>query len=141
VLERSFHQPLDPNSSRSKPLSAIWLHEDCSNRQSGEHDFGRIVIQEHRIPGGIGELLRVRIEISEEGFVLRRPALDIKSVYPEGFVPFPLEEEAVGRSLTLTWEGANLTLSKERMNEVGVQLVEEITAQHAALSLKCGCYK
>jgi hypothetical protein len=82
----------------------------------------------------------VRIEISEEGFVLRRPALDIKSVYPEGFVPFPLEEELVGRSLTLCWEGANLTLSRERMAEVGAQLVDE-TTQHAALSLKCGCYK
>jgi hypothetical protein len=141
VLERSFYQPLDPNSSGSKPLSEIWLHEYCGNRQSAEHDFGRYVIQEHSIPGGIGELLKVRIEISEEGFLLRRPSLDIKSFYPEGFVPFPLEEEAVGRSLTLTWEGANLTLSKERLAEVGAQLVEEITAQHAALSLKCGCYK
>jgi hypothetical protein len=141
VLERSFYQPLDPNSSSSKPLSEIWLHEDCGNRQSAEHDFGRYVIQEHSIPGGIGELLKVRIEISEEGFLLRRPSLDIKSFYPEGFLPFPLEEEAVGRSLTLTWEGANLTLSKERLAEVGAQLVQEITAQHAALSLKCGCYK
>jgi hypothetical protein len=47
VLESSFYHDL----SRSRPDRELWLHEDCGNRNSVEHDLGMIVIGEDNIPG------------------------------------------------------------------------------------------
>jgi hypothetical protein len=43
----------------------IWLHEDCGNRNSAEHDLGRIVIKDDGIPGMRSRmLLKVKLYIS-----------------------------------------------------------------------------
>jgi hypothetical protein len=94
----------------------IWLHEDCGSRQSAEHDLGRIAIREVDISGLRGRmLLKVKLDISEEGLLCRKPVLEM----------------VCGTQLPITWKSSNLSLSnRKRMDNVRVQLAEEMKTFH-----------
>jgi hypothetical protein len=118
VIQRSFYHPL----TRSRPDGELWLHEDCGNRQSAEHDLGMIRIREHNIPNDIVcAKLKVKLVISEEGLFLRKPTLKM-SCYTHRKSQHLLD--GPGSRLAITWEGSNL--SKKRMKEVRAQLEEEL---------------
>jgi hypothetical protein len=116
VFQRSFFHP--PTTSR--PDWELWLHEDCGNRRTAEHDLGRILIGEDDIPDDIVRAkLKVKLVISEDG----KPTLKM-SCYAHRKSQHPLD--GPGSRLAITWEGSNL--SKEGMKEVRAQLEEEMKA-------------
>jgi hypothetical protein len=113
VVEASFFFPPDPTGRSDGKL---WLHENCGNRDSAEHDLGRIVIREDDISGTRKRmLLKVKLDISEEGLLCRKPVLEM----------------ACGTQLPINWRSSNLSLSnKKRMDNVRVQLAEEMMTFH-----------
>jgi hypothetical protein len=118
VIQRSFCHPL----TKSRPDGELWLHADCGNRQSAGHDLGMIRIREHKIPDDIVCVkLEVKLVISEEGLLLRKPTLKM-SCCTHKKSQHPLDGS--GSRLAITWEGSNL--SKKWMKEVQTQLEKEI---------------
>jgi hypothetical protein len=118
VIQRSFFNSL----TTSRPDGELWLHEDCGNRQSAEHDLGMIRIREDNIPDDIVRAkLKVKLVISEEGLLLRKPTLKM-SCYTHRKSKHLMD--GPGSRLAITWEGSNL--SKKRMKEVRAQLEEEL---------------
>jgi hypothetical protein len=96
----------------------IWVHENCGYLNSAEHDLGKIVISEHDISGTRSRmLLKVKLDISEEGLLRRKPILEMDC--------------GTGTQIPITWEGSNLSLSNnKRMDNVRVQLAEEMKTFH-----------
>jgi hypothetical protein len=113
VMEASFFFPPDqPGRSHGE----LWLHENCGNRDSAEHDLGRVVIREDDVSGMRKRmLLKVKLDISEEGLLCRKPVLEMNC----------------GTQLPITWKSSNISLSnKKRMDNVRVQLAEEMKTFH-----------
>jgi hypothetical protein len=120
VMERSFLQLM----TTSRTGREIWLHEHCGNRQCAEHDLKMIHIGEYKIPGTIHAKLNVKLEISEEGLLLRRPTLEMSSCsHIESGI---LLDSSEFRLPPITWEGFNLSLSDNTMHNLRMQLVEEM---------------
>jgi hypothetical protein len=92
------------------------LHENCGNPYSVVRDLGRIVIREDDISGLRSKmLLKVKLDISEEGLLCRKPALEM----------------SCGTQLPITWKSSSLSLSNnKRMEDVRVQLAEEMKTFH-----------
>jgi hypothetical protein len=113
VIETPF---IHYSASRKRP-DGLWLHEHCGTRRSAEHDIGRIVISEPQIPGTVNENehLKVKLDISEEGLLFRKPVL----------------ETSCGEQIPITWESSNLSFSKDMMNNVRAQLAEEMKTSHS----------
>jgi hypothetical protein len=128
VLERSFCHAL----SRRRPDRELWLHEDCGHPGNAEHDLGMILIGEEKIPTGrVCAMLKVKLDISEEGLLLSKPTLEMSN-----YAPNNSDISLSGAGLTglgvlpITWEGANLSLSDDSMDTAREQLAEEMKTLH-----------
>jgi hypothetical protein len=129
VMETSFIQFM----TTSRTGREIWLHEHCGNRQCAEHDLGMILIGEYKIPGTIYAKLNLKLEISEEGLLLRRPTLEMSSCCrSESGI---LLDGSEFRLPPITWESSNLSFSKDMMDNVRVQLAEEMKTFHHQYNL------
>jgi hypothetical protein len=126
VISVSFFFPPD-NPERSD--GEIWVHENCGNRQSAEHDLGRIVIREPQIQGTVknDEILNVNLVISDEGLLVSDPILEMKCK-PQSKPCTPWR--GPGRRLPMTWETSSLSFSNDMMDNVQAQLAEEMKALH-----------
>jgi hypothetical protein len=115
VIEASFFFfPHNPGRSNGE----LWFHENCGDLNSAEYDLGRIVIKKNDISGTRKSmLLTVKLDISEEGLLFRKPILKMSRGTQE--------------QIPITWESSNLSLSnKKRMDNVRVQLAEEMKTFH-----------
>jgi hypothetical protein len=112
VIETSFfHHSL----ATSKRTAGVWLHENCGSRQSAEHDLGRIVIREDDISGMRSKMLKVKLDISEEGLLFRDPVLEMDC----------------GTQMSITWESSSLSFSSNNgMDNVRAQLAKEMKSLH-----------
>jgi hypothetical protein len=125
VMQATFH--FDPDK-QGRSDGELWLHENCGSRQSAEHDLGRIIISENNISGMRRRYcrihkLKVKLDISEEGLLFRKPILEMVSVCPE-------TNSRRWNQMPITWEGANLSFSKDTMDNVRVQLADEMKTLH-----------
>jgi hypothetical protein len=123
VIEASFL--FDPDK-QGRSDGELWLHENCGGRPSAEHDLGRIVISENEISGMRSriKMLKVKLDISEEGLLCRKPVLEM-------VCPDPKTTSWRWNQMPITWEGSNLSLSNNnRMDNVRVQLADEMKTFH-----------
>jgi hypothetical protein len=74
-------------------------------------------------------MLKVKLDISEEGLLLRKPTLEMSYYAPNNF-DMSLSGAGLG-ILPITWEGANLSFSDDSMDTVREQLVEEMKTLHS----------
>jgi hypothetical protein len=124
VIEASFFFfPDKPGSSRE-----LWLHENCGDRDSAEHDLGKIVIKKNDISRtGKRMLLKLKLDISEEGLLRRKPILEMSCATQE--------------QIPITWESSSLSFSNNnRMDNVRVQLAEEMKTFHHQYNLTVDGY-
>jgi hypothetical protein len=108
-----------------RPDGAIWLHEDCGSRQSAEHDLGMILIREDDISRMRRSVVKVKLHISAEGLLLRRPTVNTRG---------DIRNSSISEApwdLPITWEGSNPSFSEEMMENVRAQLAEEMKKLHS----------
>jgi hypothetical protein len=110
VIEASFFFfPHNPGRSNGE----LWFHEKCGDLNRAEHDLGRIVIKKNELSGTQRSmLLTVKLDISEEGLLFRKPILKMSRGTQE--------------QIPMTWESSSLSFSKDMMDNVRVQLADEM---------------
>jgi hypothetical protein len=123
MIEATFYFPFFPLDQPGRSNGEVWLHENCGDRDRAEHDLGRIVIKENDISGSrISILLKVKLDISEDGLLFRKPILLKISRGTQEQIP-------------ITWESSNLSFSKDMMDNVRVQLADEMKTFHHQYNL------
>jgi hypothetical protein len=119
VIEASFFFfPHNPGRSNGE----LWFHETCGDLNRAEHDLGRIVIKKNELCGTRRSmLLTVKLDISEEGLLFRKPILKMSRGTQE--------------QIPITWESSSLSFSKDMMDNVRVQLADEMKTFHHQYNL------
>jgi hypothetical protein len=124
VIEASFQFYPD---KQGRSDGELWLHENFGGRPSAEHDLGRIVISENEISGMRSriKMLKVKLDISEEGLLCRNPVLEM-------VCPDPETTSWRWNQIPITWESSRLSLSNNNgMDNVRVQLADEMKTSHS----------
>jgi hypothetical protein len=125
VIEATFYVHPD---KQGRYDGELWLHENCGSRQSAEHDLGRIVISENEVSEMQSTLqnLKVKLDISEEGLLCRKPILEMQMNYPDN-------NGWIWVQMPITWESSSpCSLSNNnRMEDVRVQLADEMKMLHS----------